>query len=67
MVQIVRTSVGRYVNRIVKNEKGVTAIEYGLIAALLAIVLIGSLNFASESLQAVFNDVAQKLTDAIAS
>ncbi len=62
MLQIVRAFVGRYVHHIVKNEKGVTAIEYGLIAALIAIVIIAGVTVAGEKLAFLFNTVAEELT-----
>ena len=63
MLQIVQTFVGRYV----KNEKGVTAIEYGLIAALIAIVIIAAVSSAGGSLQNLFERVANELTTALSS
>lgn len=63
MLQIVWSFVGRYV----KNEKGVTAIEYGLIAALIAIVIITAVSSAGDSLQSLFERVANELTTALSS
>lgn len=50
---------------LLKNEEGVTAIEYGLIAGLIAILIIGAVTLAGESLQGVFNAVAGALDNAI--
>ena len=41
-----------------RDEKGATAIEYGLIAALLAVGLIAALGNLKESLNKTFNKVA---------
>ncbi len=62
MLQIIRTFVGYYARYIVNDERGVTAIEYGLIAALLAIVIIGGVTLAGTNLKAVFDRVAAELT-----
>jgi pilus assembly protein Flp/PilA len=47
--------------RFVKNESGATAIEYGLIAALVAVVCIGALTTLGTSLSAMFASVAGQL------
>jgi len=44
------------------SEEGVTAIEYGLIAALIAVVIIAGLQLVGTNLLAVFNDIAVKIT-----
>jgi len=44
-----------------KDETGATAIEYGLLAALVAIVLIGVLSFLGSQLSSVFSVVASDL------
>lgn len=47
--------------KFVANENGATAIEYGLIAALIAIVIITALTAVGTSLQTVFNSVSGSL------
>lgn len=49
------------VRRFVRDEEGVTAIEYGLIAALIAVVIIGSVRLVGTSLGGVFADIAEAL------
>jgi pilus assembly protein Flp/PilA len=44
-----------------KSEDGVTAIEYGLIAALVAVVIITAVTSVGTNLGVVFNGVAGKL------
>lgn len=44
-----------------RNEEGVTAIEYGLIAALIAIVIIAAITLVGGNLVTVFNTVAAAL------
>jgi len=43
------------------DESGVTAIEYGLIAALIAIVIVGAVTTVGSSLSGVFSTVATSL------
>jgi len=50
--------------RFVKNESGVTAIEYGLIAALISIVVIGAAANVGTRLNAVFTTIAARLAAA---
>ena len=45
----------------VKDESGVTAIEYGLIAALISVVIVGVLTTVGTNLSTVFNTIATKL------
>jgi pilus assembly protein Flp/PilA len=46
---------------LVQDESGVTAIEYGLIAALIAVVIIGILTTLGGDLSTMFNKVATNL------
>ncbi len=50
------------VRRMMQSESGVTAIEYGLIAALIAVVIIAGVTLIGTNLGLVFNSVAGKLT-----
>ena len=47
-----------------KNESGATAIEYGLIAALVAVAAIGALSAMGGSLSDMFNTVSTELDNA---
>ena len=47
-----------------KDESGATAIEYGLIAALVAVAAITALQTLGENLIATFDTVSGKLTQA---
>ena len=47
--------------RFAQDEEGVTAIEYGLIAALIAVVIIGAVTSVGTGLRDVFNDIAAAL------
>ena len=46
---------------LIKGEEGVTAIEYGLIAALIAVVIIGAVTLTGTKLQGTFNTVSGSL------
>jgi pilus assembly protein Flp/PilA len=46
------------VRRFLQSDDGVTAIEYGLIAALVAIVIITAVTLLGTNLSSVFNKVA---------
>jgi pilus assembly protein Flp/PilA len=43
------------------DEEGVTAIEYGLIASLIAVVIIGAVQLVGTNLSNVFNYIATQL------
>jgi pilus assembly protein Flp/PilA len=49
------------VKKFLANENGATAIEYGLIAALIAVVIIGALTSIGSNLTNTFNSVAGSL------
>ena len=52
------------VRTMLKDESGSTAIEYGLIAALVAVAIIAALSFVGTQLGTIFNDVASNLSSA---
>ncbi len=52
-------------SRFVKDESGVTAIEYGLIAALISVVCIAAMTFAGQQLLAVYNNIGNALAGAL--
>jgi pilus assembly protein Flp/PilA len=47
--------------RFVLDENGVSAIEYALLASLIAVVIIGAVTSVGTTLQGLFNNVASKL------
>ncbi len=51
--------------KIRKDESGATAIEYGLIAALVSVAAIGALTALGTSLDNMFNTVATALQAAV--
>jgi len=48
-------------NRFINNQNGATAIEYGLIASLIAVVLVGVLSSLGGKLSSVFTTVTTAL------
>ena len=50
--------MSKFVSRFLKDESGATAIEYGLIAALIAVVLVTALGLLGSNLSGTFNTVA---------
>ena len=50
-----------YVTRLLRDESGATAIEYGLIAALIAVAAIAAFNAVGSSLTTTFNGVASDM------
>lgn len=53
-----------FVQKFVREEDGVTAIEYGLIAALIAVVIITAVSTVGDNLVATFDAVSAELTQA---
>ena len=49
------------VMRLVRDDSGATAIEYGLIAALIAVAAIAALSLVGTNLSGIFNTVATQL------
>ena len=48
-------------NRFIKDESGATAIEYGLIASLIAVVIILAITAIGTNLSTTFNTVASNI------
>ncbi|MFN4283996.1 MAG: Flp family type IVb pilin [Alphaproteobacteria bacterium] len=50
---------------LIADESGATAIEYGLIAALVSVAAIGALGAMGESLETMFENVSNALDTAV--
>jgi pilus assembly protein Flp/PilA len=50
------------ISRFLSDESGATAIEYGLLAALIAVVIIGAVKLAGSNLSNTFTGVANNLS-----
>jgi pilus assembly protein Flp/PilA len=49
------------ISKLTRDRSGATAIEYGLIAALISVVIIGALTLVGNNLSTTFTTVANKL------
>ena len=56
--------MSKFVTRFLKDESGATAIEYGLIAALIAVAGITAMSAVGESVSSTFDKVNANLSDA---
>jgi pilus assembly protein Flp/PilA len=53
--------LAHFVQKFVRDEEGVTAIEYGLIAALIAVAIIVSVKLVGTTLATLFGTIAAAL------
>ncbi len=53
-----------FVTNIWRDESGATAIEYGLIAALISVVIIGAITLVGTNLSNTFNNIGSALSSA---
>jgi pilus assembly protein Flp/PilA len=58
--------ITKFFKSFARDEEGVTAIEYGLIAALIAVAIIISATLVGDNLALVFDKVATELAKALA-
>jgi pilus assembly protein Flp/PilA len=56
--------VKTFLKSFVRDERGVTAIEYGLIAALIAVAIIGAVELVGGGVSGTFNTIATELGNA---
>ncbi len=53
--------MSNFINRFKSDESGATAIEYGLIAGLISVVIIAAVTLVGVDLQGIFNAIATAL------
>jgi pilus assembly protein Flp/PilA len=53
-----------FMQKLINDRSGATAIEYGLIAALISVVIIGAVTLVGTNLSSVFNSIAKSLSAA---
>ncbi len=53
--------MSKFVTRFIKDESGATAIEYGLIAALIAVVIIGAVTTLGTTLSSKFSTISNSV------
>ncbi|MEA3002157.1 MAG: pilus assembly protein Flp/PilA [Sphingomonadales bacterium] len=51
----------RIIHKLIRNEKGATAIEYGLIAALIAVAAIAAMKGVGTTLNSTFSNVSTQM------
>ena len=61
LLDFARAYVRFNIRRFVRNEAGVTAIEYGLIAALVGVVIITGVSALGTKLNSTFGQITAKL------
>ena len=54
----------KFFNKLLRDEQGATAIEYGLIAALIAVAAITAMQSLGNELNTTFNTVSTELSGA---
>jgi pilus assembly protein Flp/PilA len=54
----------KFIQKLIRNRAGATAIEYGLIAALIAVVTIAGLTTLGTQLNSKYNTIATKVQSA---
>ncbi len=50
-----------FIKNFLREEEGVTAIEYGLIAALISVIIVGNVTTIGKQLNAAFTTIVGKL------
>ncbi len=53
----------KFINKLLRDEQGATAIEYGLIAALIAVAAITAMQGLGNQLGNTFNTVSTKMAE----
>ena len=53
----------KFINKLFRDEAGATAIEYGLIAALIAVAAITAMQGLGNELSSTFNTTSSKMND----
>ena len=54
-----------YVKSFVREEEGQDLLEYALLVALIALIAIGAVTLAGQSVNSIFNEIATKLSNAV--
>ena len=56
-----KEAIMNFITKFIREEDGVTAIEYGLIAALIAVVIIAAVTLVGTNLRGVFTSISTAL------
>jgi len=57
----IMTKIAAKVQTLLNKERGATAVEYGLMVALIAVVIIAAVTLLGNNLSTTFNNVASKV------
>ena len=57
----VKSTITKFLSKFTSQEDGVTAIEYGLIAALIALLIIGGVTLIGTKLSTTFGSIATSI------
>lgn len=58
-------SIATFIQRFYKDEQGVTSIEYALMGALIAVVIIAAVGSVGTNLKTLYADIATQIGNAI--
>ena len=56
--------MNKFLNSFLRDESGVTAMEYGMIAALIAVVILTTLGLVGDDLKTTFDTIEGKIAEA---
>lgn len=58
MFNLIHTYISAFVARYIKSERGASAVEYGLLVGLIAVVIIVAVTALGGQLQGLFEEIA---------
>jgi len=64
LLNVLKGIIMKAIQKFIRDEQGVTAIEYGLIAALIAVVIIAAVKLIGTQLDKTFDKIGTALTTA---
>ena len=59
--------IAKFIQKFIRDEEGVTAIEYGLIAALIAVAIIAAVTLVGTKLNTLFGAISTQVGNVAAS
>ena len=63
LIRKIILNVQKNKNKFIKNKKGATAIEYALIAALIALAIIGAMTTLGDTMRTRFEELSETIMD----
>lgn len=55
--------VGKFLRHLLATQRGATAVEYGLIVAMIVIAMIGSLGYLGEQTSGMWSNISNEVTN----